>query len=115
MADTFGIVEEKRGSTVILRVRGRLDARSAPQLLEVATRVRRQHSNLVLDLSAVEFMASSGLGSLLSLAEEFRESESRVRLASPSPAVESVIRLLNLHPFLKIDASEEEALHALGS
>jgi anti-anti-sigma factor len=115
MADTFGIVEETRGHTVILRVRGRLDARSAPRLLEVASQVRRRDLNLLLDLSAVEFMASSGLGSLLSLAEEFRQSERRVRLASPSPAVESVIRLLNLHQFLQIDPSEEEALHALGS
>ena len=115
MPDTFSIVEEVRGHTMLLRVRGRLDARSAPSLLETASRVRNRGMNLVLDLSGVAFMASSGLGSLLSLAEEFRQSGSRVRLASPSPAVDSVIRLLNLHSFLTIDASEEEALHAMGA
>lgn len=113
MPDSFGIQEETRGRAVLLRVRGRLDARSAPHLLEIGSRVRMRNLNLVLDLSGVTFMASSGLGSLLSLAEEFRQSECRVRLASPSPAVTSVIDLLNLHPFLAIDASEEEALHAL--
>lgn len=113
MADGFGITEETRGRTVLLRVRGRLDARSAPHLLEVGSRIRMRNLNLVLDLSGVTFMASSGLGSLLSLAEEFRQSESRVRLASPSAAVDSVIHLLNLHQFLTIDASEQEALHAL--
>lgn len=113
MPSSFGITEETRGRTVLLRVRGRLDARSAPHLLEVASRIRARGMNLVLDLSGVTFMASSGLGSLLSLAEEFRQSENRVRLASPSPAVDSVIHLLNLHQFLTIDRSEEEAFDAL--
>jgi anti-anti-sigma factor len=113
MSSSFGITEETRGRTVLLRVSGRLDARSAPHLLEVASRIRSRGMNLVLDLSGVTFMASSGLGSLLSLAEEFRKSENRVRLASPSHAVDSVIRLLNLHQFLTIDRSEEEALNAL--
>ncbi|HET7496753.1 MAG TPA: anti-sigma factor antagonist [Candidatus Eisenbacteria bacterium] len=114
MPDSFGIQEETRGSAVLLRVRGRLDARSAPHLLEVGSRVRMRGRNLVLDLSGVTFMASSGLGSLLSLAEEFRQTDFRLRIASPSAAVTSVIQLLNLQPFLSIDASEEEALHALG-
>lgn len=113
MSDAFGITEEVRGRTVLLRVRGKLDARSAPHLQEVGSRIRARKLNLVLDLSGVTFMASSGLGSLLSLAEEFRQSECRVRLASPSPAVESVIHLLNLHQFLTIDASEQESIHAL--
>lgn len=115
MPDSFGIQEETRGRAVLLRVRGRLDARSAPHLQEVASRVRARQHHLILDLSGVTFMASSGLGSLLSLAEEFRQSDCRVRLASPSTAVTSVIQLLNLQPFLAIDSSEEEALHALGA
>ncbi|HYJ31761.1 MAG TPA: anti-sigma factor antagonist [Candidatus Binatia bacterium] len=115
MPDSFGIQEETRGRAVLLRVRGRLDARSATHLLEVGSRVRARNLNLVLDLSGITFMASSGLGSLLSLAEEFRQGDTRVRIASPSAAVTSVIHLLNLEPFLPIDGSEEEALHALDS
>jgi anti-anti-sigma factor len=114
MPDEFTIVEEPRGGrAALLRVSGRLDARSAPSLLEASAAVGQRGENLVLDLSAVTFMASSGLGSLLSLAEEFRQRGLRVRLASPSPAVDSVIRLLNLQNFLSIDPTEEAALHAL--
>ncbi|MGE5177643.1 MAG: STAS domain-containing protein [Bacteroidota bacterium] len=114
MPDEFTIVEEAcRGRAAMLRVRGRLDARSAPSLLRAGSAVRDRAENLILDLSGVTFMASSGLGSLLSLTEEFRQRGLRVRLASPSPAVDSVIRLLNLHDFLAIDPSEEAALHAL--
>lgn len=114
MSDEFTIDEGGvHGDTVLLRVRGRLDARSAPVLLEAASRARGKRQNLVLNLSEVTFMASSGLGSLLSLAEEFRQSEHQVRIAGPSTAVLSVIQLLNLDQFLKIDASEEEALVAI--
>lgn len=114
MPDEFEIVEGSvRDDTLLLRVRGRLDARSAPVLLQSAGDARRRRQNLVLNLSEVTFMASSGLGSLLSLAEEFRQSESQVRIAAPSTAVLSVIQLLNLDQFLKIDASEEEALVAI--
>ena len=114
MPDEFQIVDGGiRGDTALLRVRGRLDARSAPVLLQAASEARRRKQNLVLNLSEVTFMASSGLGSLLSLAEEFRQSENQVRLVSLSTAVSSVIQLLNLDQFLTIDASEEEALHAL--
>jgi anti-sigma B factor antagonist len=114
MSDEFGIVEGGvRGNTVLLRVRGRLDARSAPVLLKAASDVRRARQNLVLNLSEVTFMASSGLGSLLSLAEEFRQSENRIRIAEASTAVLSVVQLLNLDQFLKIDSSEEEALVAI--
>ena len=114
MSDEFQIVEGGvRGGTALLRARGRLDARSAPVLLQAASEARQKRLNLVLNLSEVTFMASSGLGSLLSLAEEFRQSEHQVRIAGPSTAVLSVIQLLNLDQFLKIDASEEEALVAI--
>jgi len=114
MLESFEIVDGgTQGKTGILRVWGRLDARSAPQLLRAGTEARKKGLHLVLDLSGVTFMASSGLGSLLSLAEEYRTGVYRLRLAAPSAAVTSVIRLLNLDQFLAVAASETEALHEL--
>ena len=99
--------------TVVLRVTGRLDARSAPVLTARCVEVRNQGRHLVLTMAGVSFIASSGIGALLALVEEFRQSESRLRLAAISPAVESVVRLLNLDQFLTIDATEAEATTAL--
>ena len=99
--------------TIVLRVTGRLDARSAPVLTARCREVRGQGCHLVLNLAGVSFIASSGIGALLALVEEFRQSEYRVRLAAVSPAVESVVRLLNLDPFLTIDATEADATAAL--
>ena len=99
--------------TTVLRVRGRLDARSAPVLNARCAEVRERGQHLVLNLSRVTFVASSGIGALLALVEEFSSSRSAVRLAAVSPAVHSVITLLNLDQFLCIDATEDESAAAL--
>jgi anti-anti-sigma factor len=101
--------------TVVLRARGTLNARSTPILLQHCRAVKERRKNLVLNLSEVLFIASSGIGGLLALVEEFRESDRSVRLAALSTAVDSVVRLLNLASFLSIDVDEVAAVEALGS
>jgi anti-sigma B factor antagonist len=105
------VVDER---TTILRVRGRLDSTSAGMLVQKCATIRGTGRNLVLNLSEVSFIASSGVGALLALAEQFQDAANAVRLVSLSPAVDSVIRLLNLDQFLPIAASEQDAIAALG-
>jgi anti-sigma B factor antagonist len=76
--------------------------------------VRRSGKNLVLNLAGVSFIASSGVGALLALMEEFRKGPGCLRLVEVSPAVRSVVKLLNLERFLSIDGSEQQAFEALG-
>lgn len=99
-----------RGGTVLLRVSGRLDAQSASVLLGQCNAVRAAGDNLVLNLNGVTFIASSGIGALLALVEQFAEAKRGVRFAAPSPPVDSVIRLLNLEQFLTIYSTEADAL-----
>jgi anti-sigma B factor antagonist len=102
-----------RGQTVLLHVSGRLDTRNASQLMHRCGAMRNAKQNPVLNLSGVSFIASSGIGALLALVEQFRESQAHVRFAALSAAVDSVIKLLNLDQFLTIDPTEDEALAAL--
>jgi len=114
MNESFEVSEAKSlGRTVVLRVRGRLDARAAPLLMERAAAVRANGQNLVLNLADVSFIGSSGIGAVLAVAEQFQEQGGIVRLTSLSTSVASVFRLLNLDRFLKIDANEEESLAAV--
>lgn len=114
MNQVFEVETAPVGTRVeVLRVRGKLDARSATVLMEQCARVRAAGRDLVLSLGGVTFIASSGVGALLALVEEFRQAEIQVRLAELSPAVESVVRLLNLDQFLAIDETEGAALSAL--
>jgi anti-anti-sigma factor len=99
------------GSSIeVIRLHGTLDAQSAMVLLEHATRVRAGKRSLVLNLAGVTLIASSGLGALLATIEKFRNGPYSMRIAAPSPAVDSIIQLLNLHEFLPIDPEEKTAV-----
>ena len=105
---------EDRGGTVLLRIRGRLDVKTSPVLLQRVAEIQSNGQNLVLNLSEISFMGSSGIGALLVLVEQFQEQGGSVRFVSLSPAVDSVVKLLNLDRFFMIDATEDDALAALG-
>ena len=67
------------GGTVLLRVSGRIDAQSAAALLEECHAARSAGRNLVLNLEGVTFIASSGIGVLLALVEQFDEAAGEQR------------------------------------
>jgi anti-anti-sigma factor len=114
MADEFRIERTDKGASVVFRVHGRLDAKNAETLRRgCQLAIDEGHVNLVLNLSNVVFVASSGIGSLLALTETCRDAGGSLWLAPLSNAVASVIDLLNLRQFLSIEASEGTALAAV--
>lgn len=117
MAAEMTIVEgDSRDTVGVLRLQGRLEARSAQELLRRCRDMRsRGKARVVLNLSGVTFVASSGVGTLLALTEEFKDNGGAVQLAAPSEPVRSVVDLLNLTDFLSIFESEGNALQACGA
>jgi anti-sigma B factor antagonist len=100
-------VVEDSPRRILLRVHGDLDARSAPRLVERCGRARAEGKRVIVNLAGVTFVASSGIGALLALVEEFRDAGAALHLVAPSPAVMSVVRLLGLEAFLPIDPGED--------
>jgi len=114
MPDPFEIVEGPSSDrALVLRVSGRLDATTAPQLAERCAEAVASARRLVLNLEKVSFIASSGVGALLATSERYREAGSALHLAALSQPVAAVIRLLNLDAFLHVHASETLALDEL--
>jgi anti-sigma B factor antagonist len=95
----------------VVRVHGELDPRSAPALAAHCRVFAHDGRGLVLNLSGVTFLSSSGMGAVLALVSEFRQKGLPVKLAEISPAAESVIRVLNLDQFLTLEKTEADALH----
>lgn len=52
---------ERRGGSMVVRIQGDLDLVTGRQFDEYLTRIRQEHSYVVLDLSAVDFMDTSSL------------------------------------------------------
>ncbi len=101
--------------TLVAHVQGSMDAFTSRQVLDFGTKVCSEDRHLILDLSGVEFLASSGLGALLALAERFRERGRSFELVACSPAVREAIKLLNLDRILTLSESEEDALRRLAA
>jgi anti-sigma B factor antagonist len=112
MPETFAItVTSESDSTPVLKLRGRLDAAGAQLLRERCTELReRGHTRSVLDLDAVSFVASSGLGTFLLLTDEFRSAGGKLILAAPRRGVIQVFELLNVDRFLDIALTLDSAL-----
>lgn len=102
-------------ATTVLRVRGHLDARSTPTLVDRCRACAESGRNVVLNLAGVTFIASSGIGGLLALSETLSEAGRSLRLAQISTTVESVVNLLNLQAFLNIDSTEGESVDRLAA
>jgi anti-anti-sigma factor len=110
------MVEERRADAVTLRCEGELDLASAPTLVQTLTRLVGEEAPLpiVLDLSAVGFMDSSGLRALIEADRVRREAGRSMALLAPSAPVLRVLELVNMrHTFTEIDALEPEELARL--
>jgi anti-sigma B factor antagonist len=103
-------VEELTGDVSLIRAAGRLDMVSAPGLRSiVADALAAGRTRLVVDLSDVAVMDSSGLGALVGCLKAARHAEGDLRLARPSAQVVSVLRLTNLDRVLAIVDAPEAA------
>ncbi|GGK98367.1 anti-sigma factor antagonist [Salinibacterium xinjiangense] len=89
---------------------GRLNMVSAPALREtVAVALAAGRTRIVIDLSGVDFVDSSGLGALIGCLKSARQLGGDLRIAQPTAQVEMVLQLSNLDRVLKSYGSTEEA------
>ncbi|MGA1838161.1 STAS domain-containing protein [Herbiconiux sp. 11R-BC] len=96
--------------TVVVRGDGRLNMVSGPPMREVVKRsIDAGRPRVVVDLSRVPFMDSSGLGALISCLKSAREAGGDLRIVSPSAQVSMVLKLSNVDKILTPFASVEEA------
>lgn len=96
--------------TTIIEVIGELDVATATQLSEyVAQVVKKYPEKLVLDLSGVKFMASSGLAMLISALKKTKEARVPFGICGLSPVVRQTIQVTTLDEVLPIFDSVEDA------
>lgn len=104
-------VEQAEGYGV-LRPEGRLNMVAAPRLRATIDRMLKDGSTrLVLDLTDVGFMDSSGLGAIITGLKRARQVGGDLRLAAAGEQVQTVMRLTNLDRVLRPHATVQDAAH----
>ncbi len=95
-------IEDRGGAQVVSIPGPRLDAAVADQFKSEICRIIDQGaSSLVLDLSQVEFMDSSGLGAIVASLKHMG-SASSITLVAPTDPVMKVLRLTRMNQVFKI-------------
>ena len=89
-----------------------LDASNAGEFKRDIAPVLEANSRLVIDLSRLRFVDSSGLGAFLSCLRQVNAKGGDLKLCGMSKPVRTVFELVRLHRIFDILATTAEAVHA---
>ena len=107
------VIQELDGTVTKVVLSGRIDIAGAQEIDLPMSVVAGSRRAVVIDLSAVEFMASMGLRSLVVTAKSIISKRGRVVLLAPRPEVEDVIRTSGIDELIAIHVEEWEAIAAV--
>jgi len=101
---------EIKNNRLILRLLGDLiGENNGPALLEVVnTAIQQNVMTCIVDISAVRYINSSGIGVLITILTKFRNKSGEVYLMKPSDSVQKLLVITKLNAIFQIVQSEEE-------
>ena len=107
----MNVQREDHGEAVLLIVEGQVDMHTSPDLRKHFIQgIKGRRSPIVVDLSEVSFIDSSGLATLIEALRSISGYGGKLRLVGLNPAVENVFRLSHLSSIFEIYDTRAEAL-----
>jgi anti-anti-sigma factor len=99
------------GNVFILQCKGRIAMGDEVKTLQAALdRGAHEFTRLVLNMSEVDRLDSTGIGLLVRYAANLRKRGGDIRLAEPPPFVVTLLELANLSSYLHVYSTEEDAI-----
>jgi anti-sigma B factor antagonist len=92
-----------------------LDASNAGEFKRDMASVLQANTKLVLDLSRLRFVDSSGLGAMLSCLRQVSAKGGDLKLCGMSKQVRGLFELVRMHRIFDIYGAREEAVHAFNN
>ena len=113
MAQSAVVNSGHRNGWWVVSVSGEIDVHSGPSLREHLLRALASGERyLVVDLSGVSFLDSSGLGVLVTAHKRARAADGVMRLACCQPAVATIFQITALDRAFSIHDTVEDAVSA---
>jgi len=107
----FRLTTGEREGVPLIVASGEVDLATSPELREALAQMSHgQHRTVVLDLSGVSFLDSTGLSVLVAFHKRFRELGGELRIVVTDRRVTKVMELVGLDDVLVLHASVEQAL-----
>ena len=103
-------VETRDGVAIVRLPAGALDTSNAAAFKQAIEPTLDSESKVVLDLSDLEFVDSSGLGTFLSCMRKLHAKGGDLKLASMANSVRTVFELVRMHRVVDICNDPDEAI-----
>ncbi len=101
------------GEHTVVRIAGEIDVYTAPKLREaLIDLVNEGNYHLIIDVEAVEFLDSTGLGVLVGGLKRVRAHDGSLRLVCTQERILKIFRITGLTKVFPIHTSVEEAVAA---
>jgi len=108
------IQTRKESKTMIISVKGRIDAVTAPGLEKnLFNLIAQGETALLLNLEELDYISSAGLRSILAAAKQLKAKSGELFIAGLQGSVRDVFQMSGFYSIFKIFESEAEALIAL--
>lgn len=98
---------------LVVSLTGEIDYNQSHKLLAALNeQVEKRPSRLVIDLSEVDYMDSSGLGTLVKIFQQVNAYKGKMALVAMNDRVRNAFEITRLDKFFAIHDSVDEALNA---
>jgi anti-sigma B factor antagonist len=111
----FAVSAEPHGDGIaVVKVQGEVDVYTAPKLREeIHRRLDQGDNRIVVDLTNVAYMDSSGLGVLIGALKRSREENGDLIVASPNPRISRILDVTGLSRIFNVHDDMNGAVTAL--
>jgi anti-sigma B factor antagonist len=104
-------IEKINPTIAVIHLTGRMDVESSPAVRQTLMELADQgFSNLVVDLSQVDFMDSSGLSALVTGMKTLRKINGVLSLCGPNTQIRTTLRLTMLDMIFPVFDTVDQAL-----
>jgi anti-sigma B factor antagonist len=108
--ENFEVAREDHSDISILRLKGFLDAHTAPNFEQaIQELIEENRYNIIVSMSNLNYISSAGLGVFMGFIEEIREKEGDIKLTNMTDKVFKVFDLLGFPALYQIFKEEMEA------
>lgn len=108
--ENFEVAREDHSDVSILRLKGFLDAHTAPNFEQaIQELIEESRYRIIVSMSDLSYISSAGLGVFMGFIEEIREKNGDIKLSNMSEKVYKVFDLLGFPALYQIFREEAEA------
>lgn len=103
----------KKGDILVIKLGGSLDLNTAPKLNDkLNAEIKKGAKKVILNLAQVDYMASAGLGAIISVKSTLAKNGGELRLSSMTEKTTNIFKLLGFIHLFKSFKSDDEAMKA---